>query len=58
MKELIKSVGRGLLSIITGTGRVIGITFAGVLILALLHVPPFEALIPILSRLFNRDDLF
>lgn len=57
MKETIEQALRGLLSILMGLGRIIGITIVGILILALLQVPPFGALMPFLSSVFSQKTL-
>lgn len=57
MKEMIDQAVSGLLSIVTGIGRIIGIAIVGILILALLQVPPFGALVPLLSSVFSQRTL-
>lgn len=57
MKETIEQALRGLLSILMGLGRIIGIAIVGILILALLQVPPFSVLVPFLSGVFSQRTL-
>ena len=57
MKETIKLALRGLWQLVTGGGRIIGITIAGILILALLQVPPFDAVVPLLASVFSQRTL-